>query len=238
MCIVITGGTRGLGFEITKLLAASGYQVAVVARRRSEVFDAWAKQTHNPPSFHPFDFSTDGDYTVLYNQIVKMHGTIDTLINNAAVGNDGILATQHMTDISACITTNLIAPIKFTKICLRSMIKEKKGLVINISSIIASTGFSGLSVYAASKAGLLGFTKSLAREVGKLNIKVVSVSPGYMDTEMTHGIDNENYKKILRRSPLGRLITTTEVAKFVNTVITDPDKFHGQDIILDCGSTV
>jgi len=160
------------------------------------------------------------------------------LINNAAVGTDGVLATLHESDIYDCIRTNLLGPILLTKLISRSMIKRREGVILNIASIIGTTGFSGLSVYGASKAGLIGFTKSLSRELGKANIRVNSVSPGYMSTAMTDGIKNGHLNSIVRRSPFRRLASVDEVAALCVWLISDnAAAITGQDYTADYGST-
>jgi 3-oxoacyl-[acyl-carrier protein] reductase len=125
------------------------------------------------------------------------------LVNNAGIGLDGVLATMHQTDIDRVVRTNLLAPIVLTKYIMRSMLSKSEGRIINISSIIASTGFHGLSVYAATKAGLEGFTRSLSREAGKRNVTVNCVAPGYIETEMTAGLQGEKLESVRRRAPLG-----------------------------------
>ena len=159
------------------------------------------------------------------------------LINNAGIGLDGVLATQHASDISKILKLNLEAPITLSKYIVRHMIKERKGRIINISSIIAKTGFNGLAVYGASKAGLEGFTRSLAREVGRFNITVNAVAPGYMLTDMTIGLDKSRLDSIVRRAPLG--LPQTENVAFAVEHLLDPlsEKTTGTVLTVDGGST-
>ena len=171
-------------------------------------------------------------------RIAKKYGRFYGLVNNAAIGKDGVLGTMHESEIMDVINVNLTSTILLSKYMLRSMLLNRNGRIINISSIIANTGFSGLSVYAASKAGLIGFTKSLSREVGKHNITVNAILPGYMETEMTKGIPEEKLETIIRRSPLKCLVHPNDVANAVNFLIGDQGKLvTGSTITIDAGST-
>ncbi|MDN3683969.1 SDR family NAD(P)-dependent oxidoreductase [Vibrio sinaloensis] len=127
--------------------------------------------------------------------ITKEHGRIYGLVNNAALGHDGVLATMHESDISSLIRVNIEAPILMTKYVSRSMLLNGTGRIVNVGSIIGSTGFNGLSVYGATKSALGGFTKSLARELGKSQITVNTLAPGYMETNMTEGLVGDKLEK-------------------------------------------
>ena len=145
---------------------------------------------------------------------------------------------MHETQISELIKVNVEAPIVLSKYLSRNMLSSFRGRIINISSIIATTGYSGLSVYAASKAALNGVTKSLAREIGKANITVNSIAPGYMETHMTSGLSGENLEKIKRRSALGRLATVEDVAEMVSFLLQESNKnITGTILTVDGGST-
>jgi len=171
-------------------------------------------------------------------ELSKRHGRIYGLVNNAAIGADGVLATMHEHDIAQSLLVNLQSPIVLTKYVSRSMLLGGGGRIINISSIIGSTGFSGLSVYAATKAGLIGFTKSLSRELGKANITVNCIAPGYMDTDMTKGIAPDKLVSIKRRSPSGKLATVGSVASSVSFLLSEGgDMINGATITVDAGST-
>ena len=160
------------------------------------------------------------------------------LVNNAAHGTDGVLATLHEKDIAQLIRVNVEAPILLTKYLLRPMLMNRSGRIVNISSIIATTGFSGLSVYGATKAALAGFTRSLSREVGKVGITVNTVAPGYMETDMTSGLQGEKLESILRRSPLGQLAKAEDVAHAVTYLLSEKAaNVTGSTITVDAGST-
>ena len=174
----------------------------------------------------------------MVKEIVKIHGRPYALINNAALGHDGVLATMHEKDIHDLIKVNIEAPILLAKYVSRSMLLNKIGRIVNVGSIIGSTGFNGLSVYGATKSALGGFTKSLARELGKANITVNTLAPGYMETNMTKGLQGEKLQSITRRSPLGRLAGVDDAAQAALFFLSDgAGSITGSTITVDAGST-
>jgi 3-oxoacyl-[acyl-carrier protein] reductase len=235
--ILVTGGTKGLGLAIARQLASRGFEVICVARKNSDELQQLMLKKQSL-SFFALDV---GDIENLQNNIkliLKETGPIWGLVNNAALGRDGVLATMHEKDLKQMIDVNLTGAILITKYVVRSMLKCGSGSIVNISSIIASTGFNGLSAYAATKAAMIGFTKSLARELGRAKIRVNCVSPGYMETEMTAGLDDEKLATITRRSPLGRLPNTDEVAAMVSFLMSEEaSAITGANMIVDAGST-
>src|SRR3546814_45054 len=189
-------------------------------------------------AFHPFDMADVDGIHGLVKAITGAHGQIYGLVNNAAIGLDGVLGTMHNSDIERALRINTLAPIVLTKYVSRSMMLNRRGRVINISSIIATTGFSGLAAYAASKAALEGFTRSLARELGRMNITVNAVAPGYMQTDMTLGLEGEKLQSIMRRSPLRRLATPEDVEGAVAYLLgPDSAAVTGTILTVDAGST-
>lgn len=234
--IVVTGARKGLGLAITKRLSSEGYSVIAVARSESEELTELCNQGNI--FYEQFDLSRVDKIHDWVKYVVKKYGRIYGLINNAAIGCDGVLGTMHESQIDAAISVNLHSPIVLTKYISRSMLLNGQGRIVNISSIIASTGFSGLSVYAATKAGLLGFTKSLSRELGKANITVNCVAPGYMETDMTKGIQDDKMATIRRRSPSGKLATVESVAAAVALLVgKDGEMLNGTTLTVDAGST-
>lgn len=234
--VIVTGARRGLGLAICKKLAADGYKVLAVARTDSPELNALCEG--GDVYFEPFDLLDTEKIHSWFVGLSKKHGRIYGLVNNAAVGADGVLATMHEHDIEQSLKINLQSPIVLTKYVSRSMLLGGSGRIINISSIIGSTGFSGLSVYAATKAGLIGFTKSLSRELGKANITVNCIAPGYMDTDMTKGIAADKLLSIKRRSPSGKLATVESVSASVSFLLGDGgDMINGTTITVDAGST-
>jgi len=235
--VLVTGGARGLGFAISKRLAATGYKVIAVGRKCSQECKEWLALTDNAV-FEPYDFSDTLGIHEFSRRMTKTYGRIYGLVNNAALGLDGILSTMHESEITEVLRVNIEAPVLLTKYLLRPMLINRKGRVINISSIIGSTGFKGLAVYGATKAAMNGFTKSLSREVGKAGITVNSVAPGYMATDMTQGLKGEKLESIKRRSPLGQLAHVDDVASMVCYLMSEDSRtITGTVITVDAGSS-
>lgn len=235
--VLITGGTRGLGLSIAKRLVVSGYRVVIVGRKCSKECEAWLLIT-NEAAFEFYDFEKLSGIHDFSQKIIRKYGRLYGLVNNAALGLDGVLATMHESDIGKAIRVNVEAPILLTKYLLRPMLINRKGRVINISSVIGSTGYKGLAVYGATKAAMNGFTKSLSREVGKAGITVNSVAPGYMATDMTEGLVGEKLESIKRRSPLNQLVHVDDVAGMVDYLMSDEAKMiTGTVMTVDAGST-
>jgi 3-oxoacyl-[acyl-carrier protein] reductase len=236
--VVVTGAGRGLGFAIAERLVRDGYNVIGVGRTLSRDYrELIDRADAGVVSFHEYDLQDLAGIPEFIAGIAKKSGTIFGLVNNAGIGLDGVLATMHVRDIGAVLRVNLEAPIILAKFVSRYMLLQGSGRIVNVSSIIATTGFNGLSVYGASKAGLLGFTRSLARELGRANITVNCISPGFMETDMTAGLEGEKLKSILRRSPLG-LPSPKDAAAAVAYLLSD-DAAHitGTTITVDGGST-
>ena len=193
--VLVTGASRGLGLAIASKLSAVGYCVIAVARGRSkQVTEAIAeaeRSNHAPLHFAPFDLGEIDEIPELVKKLRREFGPLYGLVNNAAIGHDGALAMMHNAKIEQLVRLNTLSPIVLTKYVVRSMMSEGIGRVVNVASIIGFTGYSGLSAYAATKASMIGFTRSLAREVGRLGINVNAVAPGFLDTEMTHGLAGE-----------------------------------------------
>ena len=234
-CVVITGAAKGLGLDIAVLAIEAGYDVIGIGRSNSKEFNCLPKKHRN---FIEFDLYNTTEIPKLVTKIINTAESVPyALINNAATGLDGLLATQHGSDIKKILTLNLESPILLTKYLTRKMIKLKRGRVINISSIIAQTGFSGLSVYGATKSGLEGFTRSLSREIGRVGITVNCISPGFMETDMTSSLKGEKLESIKRRAPLG-LPNTNHVASTVIHLLEEKsERITGSIITIDGGST-
>ena len=236
--IVVTGASKGLGLAICIRLLNENYKVVGISRSQTKEFESLQKEFPETLFRVEYDFANTDDIQNLVRTITKAHGNIYGLINNAALGHDGVLGTMHEAQIKELIAVNVLAPILITKYASRSMLMKLQGRVINIGSIIASTGFNGLSVYGATKASLSGFTKSLARELGKAKITVNTVAPGYMKTAMTSGLEGEKLKSIERRSPLGHLATVEDIAGTVSYLLSsDAKNITGTTITVDAGST-
>lgn len=240
--VIVTGGSRGVGLAISRKLASAGYRVIAIARRESEEFSIAARQTNASGAgslqFLPFDLAEVEAIPALVKRIRTETGQIYGLVNNAAMSAEGVLATMHNSQIEAMLRINTLSPIVLTKYVVRMMMSNGRGRVVNISSIIASTGYNALSVYGASKASLVGFTKSLSREVGRVGVTVNAVAPGFMNTEMTRTLDDAQRKRVARRSALGRLPDVADVADAVEYLFSEKARnITGTVMTIDAGNT-
>ena len=236
--VVVTGASKGLGLAICQRLLNEKYRVVGIARSKTDEFKALEDANNGNIFYVQYDFNNTKDIHELVKSITKEYGHIYGLINNAALGHDGVLSTMHESQIGELIRVNVEAPILITKYVSRSMLMKLRGRIINISSIIASTGFNGLSVYGATKASLNGFTKSLARELGRAKITVNTVAPGYMETAMTSGLQGGKLESIKRRSPLGDLATVEDVAGAIAYLLSnDAKNITGTTVTIDAGRT-
>lgn len=232
--VVVTGASRGVGLEVCRLLVTNDYRVVAVSRTMSSDLEALLS---NQLTFEPFDLEKKEDIHRFCQELQKKYGRPWGLVNNAAVGQNSILATLHESDISKLLKVNLEAPMLLSKYLLRPMMLNQSGCIINITSIAAQTGFNGLSVYGATKAGLEGFSKSLAREVGKAGIRVNNIAPGYMQTNMTEGLSDE-LDKIVRRSAIKKLVRTEDIASSVLFLLSDSAaSITGTTLTVDAGAT-
>jgi len=242
--VIVTGGSRGLGLAIVRRLICEGYAAIAVARKMNDQLASTMEEVERAhPSrralqFMPFDLGDVQGIPALVKELRKQSGPIYGLVNNAALGTDGALAIMHNSQIETLIRVNTLAPIVLTKYVVRHMMADGGGRVVNISSIVGFTGYTGLSVYSATKASLIGFTKSLAREVGGRGITVNAVAPGFLDTELTRGMDDESRGQVARRSALKRFAEVTDVADAVEFLLGSKAKsITGTVLTVDAGST-
>jgi 3-oxoacyl-[acyl-carrier protein] reductase len=240
--VLVTGGSRGIGLAIARRLAGAGYNVIAVARRESdelrEAIGEATKQGDGGLHFRPFDLSQIDGIPAFVKALRDEFGAIYGLINNAGIGTEGLLATMHNSEIEALMRLNVLSPVILTKYIVRHMMADGVGRIINMSSIIASTGYNGLSVYGATKAAATGFTRSLAREVGKLGITVNAIAPGFIDTELTHDLGPEQRQRIAGRSALRRLPDVDDVARMVEYLLGEGGRnITGSVLTVDAGNT-
>jgi 3-oxoacyl-[acyl-carrier protein] reductase len=239
--VIVTGGSRGLGFATALRLREAGHPVVVVARQKSDEIAAMADK-QPPLYFWSCDLGELGAIPDLVKNIRREVGPIYGFVNNAAIGTSGLLATMRAADIERTVHLNTVSPMMMTRQVVRVMMADglgtRGGRIVNISSIVAGTGFSGLSVYGATKAAMVGFTKSLARELGSLGITVNAVAPGFVDTRMTDGLEGAQRAQIVRRSPLKRLAEAGDVAEAVAFLMSDAARnITGTVLTVDAGST-
>jgi 3-oxoacyl-[acyl-carrier protein] reductase len=240
--VVVTGGSRGLGLGIARTLAGAGYRVIAIARKMNDqlasAMTAAGESQQGALHFVPFDLGNIDAIAGLIQGVRKDFGAIYGLVNNAAIGTDGVLAIMYNAQIEELVRVNTISPIVLTKYAVRSMMSEGGGRIVNVASIIGFTGYSGLSVYGATKASMIGFTRSLAREVGRLGVNVNAVAPGFIETDMTQGLGEEQRGQVARRSALRRLPVVEDVANAVEFLLGDKAKnITGTVLTVDAGST-
>src|SRR5437762_12029486 len=223
--VVVTGGSRGIGLAIATTLAAAGYRAIAIARTASEEL-RWAIAAGDGQggavSFRAFDLSASAAIAGLVGSLREEFGTLYGIVNNAGIGTSGMLTLMRDEQIEELARLNMVAPIILTKYVLRGVMVERAGRIVNIASTVGgSTGYSGLSAYAATKASLTGFHRSLARAVGQLGITVNAVSPGFVDTQMTRELGEKQREQIVRRSALRRLPRAADVAAVVEFLLSE-----------------
>ena len=239
--VIVTGASRGIGLAIAGKLAASGYGVIAVARRSGEELDAAIEACRGGSGsleFAALDLSEIAAIPEFVRRLRRDKGPIYGLVNNAGIGTEGLLATMPNDQIEALLRLNTLSPIVLTKYVVRGMMADGRGRIVNLSSIIASTGYNALSVYGATKAAMIGFTKSLSREVGRLGVTVNAIAPGFIDTEMTRGLEETQRKRIADRSALRRLAEVEDVANMAAYLIGETGRnITGAVMTVDAGAT-
>ena len=235
--VLVTGASRGIGLAIARVLAADGYRVVALARRDSEALAA-IRRDGGDVRFMPFDLEAIDAIPGFFAELRASCGPLYGLVNNAAIGTEGLLATMPTPAIERLVRLNTLAPLVVTKHAVRSMMSAGAGRVVNVASVIASTGYAGASVYAATKASMIGFTRSLAREVGALGVTVNAVAPGFVDTAMTAGLDEAQRATIARRSALKRVPDADDVAYAVSYLMGERARnVTGTVLTVDAGNT-
>jgi 3-oxoacyl-[acyl-carrier protein] reductase len=241
--VVVTGASRGVGLEIAQTLVRSGFKVVAIARTESEALSRAMATQPDLLHFFPGDLADLAALPDLAQRLRGRFGPIYGLVNNAGIGTAGILSTMPDADIEHLVRLNVISPLTLTKYLVRPMMAARAGRVVNISSVVSNTGYSGLAAYSATKAALIGFTRSLARELGPLGITVNAVAPGFLETEMTHSLDAKQREQIRRRSALHRMASPHDVAAAVDFLISEiliSDKaanITGTVMTVDAGNT-
>jgi 3-oxoacyl-[acyl-carrier protein] reductase len=239
--VIVTGASRGLGLEMARTLAAAGYRVLAIARTGTDALAEAGRALAGSAGaieFRACDLAATEHIAPLVRSLRADFGPIYGLVNNAAAGTAGVLGMMRDPDVERLIRLNTLAPILLTKYALRSMLTERSGRIINVASVTAFTGYTGLSVYSATKASLLGFTRSLAREVGPLGITVNAIAPGFIDTSMTDELSEEQRGQIARRSALKRMADPIDVARSVEYLLGDGGRnITGTVLTVDAGNT-
>jgi 3-oxoacyl-[acyl-carrier protein] reductase len=241
--VVVTGGSRGLGLAIVKDLLDHRYSVATCAKKITPEIECMQKRSVKSDTlfWHPCAIGDEKEEKAFFDAALEWAGedNIYGLVNNAGIAGEGILASFPNINSSEIINVNLMGSIRMARLVLQTLLKSSRsGRIINISSIIGGRGYTGLAVYSASKAGMDGLTRSLAREVGRRNITVNSVAPGYLETSMSSGLSNDQRSQIVRRTPLNRLGQVSDIVPVVRFLLSDEASFiTGQTLVVDGGIT-
>ncbi len=236
---VVTGGSRGIGRAISTTLAAAGATVVVNYQRNAAAAEetvAAITAADGAAISVQADVSVAEDVERLFKTVIERYGTVDILVNNAGITRDTLLLRMKEDDFDAVIDTNLRGVYLCTKAALRPMTKARSGRIINITSVVGLIGNAGQSNYAAAKAGIIGFTRAVAREMASRNITVNAVAPGYIETELTAGLGDQVRAAILKAIPLGRLGAPQDVANLVCFLASDAAAYiTGQTLTVDGG---
>ncbi len=209
---LVTGGSRGIGFGIARALAEGGARVAVVGRSEEGAVAAADGLSGEGHRGFSCDVSDPQETAELIERVSAELGPVELLVNNAGITRDQILLRLTHEDWDEVMAVNLKGAFNMTKLVARGMMRKRNGVILNISSVVGVSGNAGQSNYAASKAGLLGFTKSVARELASRNVRCNAIAPGYIDTDMTRSLDEEQTEALKSQIPLGRLGTPEDIA--------------------------
>jgi 3-oxoacyl-[acyl-carrier protein] reductase len=240
--VIVTGGSRGLGLGISEALAAAGFAVYAVARKLtpelSQAIDMAADAKSGALHFRSCDLAETTELRAFVKAIRADGGPIYGLVNNAGLGTAALASQLSDVDAERLVRLNVTVPLLLTKHVLRSMLAIGAGRIVNISSIVAATGYGGLSAYSATKAAMNGFTRSLARELGPAGITVNAVAPGFVATDMTHGLSDLDRTKIARRAALRRTVEIADVAAAVAFLMSEKAaNITGTVMTVDAGTT-
>lgn len=238
-CALITGATRGIGKQIAITLAKQGYNIALNYRKENEELENTKKEIEEigvQVIAVKGDVANFEDCENFVKQVIERFGQIDVLVNNAGITKDMLLMRMKKEDFEQVIDTNLVGTFNVTKNVVPYMMKARSGRIINISSVVGISGNAGQTNYSASKAGIIGFTKSLAKEIASRNILVNAVAPGFIETNMTDVLKDDVKQEIAKNIPLKRMGTAQDVANVVKFLASDDSSYiTGQVINVDGG---
>ena len=236
---IVTGGSRGIGRAVSLLLAREGANVAIVYAGNTAAAEETKQQAEAlgaAAAVFQCDVADEQAVTVMVKAVKTQFGSVDILVNNAGITRDGLLMRMKEADWQAVLDTNLTGVYHCTKAVSKLMMKQRHGAVINLSSVVGETGNAGQANYAAAKAGIIGFTKAVAKELASRNIRVNAVAPGYVETDMTAGLPDSAKEDMLRSIPLGRPATADDVAQAVLFLASDQACYiTGQVLNVDGG---
>ena len=236
---IVTGGSRGIGRAIVKELSSRGANVAFSFTKNREMADELVAQIQNSDRrvvAYQADVTDFAAAEAMVKQVKGELGSIDYLVNNAGITRDKLIMMMSQEDWDAVIDTNLKGVFNVTRHAISVMVRQRRGAILNIASISGVVGMAGQTNYSASKAGLIGFTKALAKEVGRRNITVNSLALGLIETDMTAALPEEYKQKMLEQIPLGRYGSVEEVARVAAFLLSDDARYiTGQVIQADGG---
>lgn len=240
--IVITGGTRGIGKAIALEYARNGANLAIIATKDGETAENTIKEIkglNGDARLYICDVKDPDQVESVSQEILADFGSVDVLVNNAGITRDNLLPSLKVNDIDDVIDVNLKGCMLMSRAFIRNFVKSRSGNIINISSVVGLMGNKGQTNYAASKAGIIGFTKSVAKEYGKRNIRCNSIAPGYIATEMTAKLNENQTEEIKRQIPMDKLGTPEDVAKTALFLASDMSSYiTGEVIKVDGGMYV
>jgi 3-oxoacyl-[acyl-carrier protein] reductase len=232
---LVTGGSRGIGRAVAQALAAAGAKVALVARNADQVQAAAAALGGDAMGIAA-DVADVAAVDAAVTAIEERLGPVDILVNNAGLTRDGLVARMSETDWDTVLDVNLKGAFNTMKRVTRGMMKRRAGRVVNVTSVVGIIGNRGQSNYAASKAGLIGLTKSIAKELASRNVLVNAVAPGFIDTDMTRDLPDAQRERLLEEIPLGRLGAGEDIANAVLFLCSDQANYiTGQVLVVDGG---
>jgi len=237
--VVVSGGSKGLGFSICQALLAEGYHVATFSRKNTAELEELIARSEGRLYWESVDISDDANLAAFLRRVREILGRVGYLVNSAGMANEGLLTLMKSRDIARMIQVNLGGTISLSQACVKQMMVGGFGVIVNVSSVVGVRGFKGVGPYSATKAALDGLTRSLAKELGSVGIRVNSVAPGFMETEMTSELTDQQKARIVRQTPLSRLGRVDDVSSAVKFLLSDESSFiTGQTIVVDGGLTV